>query len=213
MSLFRVPGGIQVPITLQNTQESYYRVADMIGVVMAPFKMILNFIEFFIKLQEALEAVVDIVSDPTNFVDKLEVLQIHVTKLLQYVPQLSVPLMIGDSLKLVYGLLGVILDQLAVVSNIASKVGIAEYLVEGFPEMEFLVEGTTNQLATSILEIEKMIGPLTDVINVINSFGSLINFELPIPTLDVSNISTLEANILQLRGILKSIIESMGETV
>lgn len=210
MSTIQVPGGIAVPITVEDSQSGYYRGMDAIGMVLSPFKMILNFIEFFTKLQDALEAVENIVSDPTSFVDKLQAVIQHITKLLQYIPQLSVPIMIRDSLILVDSLLGVLLDQISLVENILVKKRIAESVVEDFPDMEFLITDVDTQLTLALGDLQKMLEPLLSVTSIINDFGALIGFTLDIPTIDESEVSTIKEGVTEVRLWIQGVISTLG---
>lgn len=205
----RVPG-VTLALSLIESDAGYRRVSDVIQTVLSPFKPIFDLINIAIQIKETLEKAVDIPTDPAAFLEKLEDLTAAITNLSQYIPQLRVPVMIKDSIGVTIAMVDQLLVKASVMENILAnktKVEEAVYLDDNLQSVADLIQEQYNKEAE---DLDEMMDPITDIIEILNVLGSLIGFTIPIPT--VSSGGTIE-DITTILEVLRDFLSRIYDNI
>lgn len=181
----RFPGGIRMSGQLPNVAPatSLENAAIALGRMtggLGPLGAVFALIEAVIAIKDFAEAVPGLIVDPTPVVEAIEKLVAAISKLLQLVPQLSIPILVFDVVVAVIALLEGLLEEISALAAQLARIEAAEALVDEAPELEPILVQARADVKTSMENLEAMLAEVGAILGVVNGFASAIGLELPI---------------------------------
>ncbi len=180
----RFPGGIRMsgqlpnvaPATsLENASMALGRMTGGLGPLGAVFALM----DAVIAIKDFAEAVPGLIVDPTPVVEAIEKLVAAISKLLQLVPQLSIPILVFDVVVAVIALLEGLLEEIAALAAQLERIEEAEELVDDAPALAPILDQARADVATSMQNLEASLVEIGAILAVVNGFASAVGLELP----------------------------------
>jgi hypothetical protein len=204
-----VPGGIAIGFSGLNSEESYFRAMNNIQTITAPFKLVLNFLELFQKLRDALTSIN--LSDLGDFFDLLNSFIGSLSQLTKYIPQLSVPIMIIDILKLVERLIILIEDKMNEIETTINKKQSVENKLSLDPNLQVIIDNIEIQISQKKEKLNEMMQPIVDVISIVQGFCDLIGIQVfDFSTEDNNSLEEIKIIIEELKTSIRFLLEKLG---
>lgn len=224
------PGGINIAAQLQQDVATAYDAARSLmggaSSALAPLGPILLLIKCIQDLAKCIADVPGILGPPPNpakLINDLEALAVDVDQLIGVAPPMSVPALIKSMLKLIITFLNGIIEQLSAMEAIAEAIEAATTragalaalgAVGAYAASQLMVTvGCTRSTLTAQLQgMAQGMGPLGQVLGILNDLGEAVGIELPaVGTLDASappssSLGPLQAAVAALSDIEAAII-------
>ena len=178
---------------------------------LAPLSPILNIIDAVIAIFECVKAVPDAITqlDPSGLIDCIPGVAEAVNKLLQMIPQLSLPIMILDILTVTIQFLEALkttmqraLDQITAITNAQLKAA-----APGQFALSSVVDCVNLNFGVQLENLNEALGPISRILGLVNFLLDLIGLpKLPLPLPPLSDLSLALTLIDILIDILNGII-------
>lgn len=209
MKTIRLPGGLSVSLSGLDSTEAYHRAMDQLGAVTAPLKAVLDILTFALGIKRVLEAAPAIPVDPAEFVSRLREITVNATRLLQLLPQVSVPVLIQDMCSAVIDLIQLLRDEVAALEELVERKTTVEASVELDPALEDVVVLLSAQEAEAKAGLAEMLEPLVLVGSIIDAFLELIGLQpLGLSAAMVDDLEVLDETLASLQEALRRFAES-----
>lgn len=209
MKTIRLPGGLSVSLSGLDSTEAYHRAMDQLGAVTAPLKAVLDILTFALGIKRVLEAAPAIPVDPAEFVSRLREITVNATRLLQLLPQVSVPVLIQDMCSAVIDLIQLLRDEVAALEELVERKTTVEASVELDPALEDVVVLLSAQEAEAKAGLAEMLEPLVLVGSIIDVFLELIGLQpLGLSAAMVDDLEVLDGTLASLQEALRRFAES-----
>ena len=207
------PGGnkicAQLPATLSppsGLQLGKQLVAQA-NAALAPLAPVFTIIETILAIKKFADAIPDSLGpppDPSVLVEALDNLTKQVDKILQLVPQLSIPLMIVGLLDVVIQVLEGSIHELEALNRQLARIDAAESMVGEVPALQCIIDAASLNVQTQFTALQAALGGMSTFIELINSFGKIVGLpEIPINVSEDMDPEDMDAGIQALEAIVK----------
>jgi hypothetical protein len=183
--------------------ESYHRGMDGTTAFMSPFALLLKVLKIGLLIKKTIETVI---SDPGEFTSRLVELTKSATQLAQYLPQVTVPIMIHDVLDVTNELLRMILLKIEEIRAIQEKKVEVSAKVNIDPKLSFVLVKINLQENDAQSALVEMLEPVIVVFDIIKVFCDLIGAPSPIASLGADDLDLLKTKIEALRAYITSLL-------
>jgi hypothetical protein len=185
-----LPGGVTLSApspsaTIPGPDEMTNALLASANAALAPLAPIFDMLDVLVALVNCVKAVEQCLGpppDPSKLVQCFPKLEQALAKLLQIVPQLTVPVMIGGLLDVIVANLSGLRNQLiAVISKQLAIAGAQTRAKQlGSAALQTAVDCATQDLAAAMLNLNQNSAPLGRLINTLNAFLDLVGLpEIP----------------------------------
>lgn len=209
----RMPGGgvITAPSvgSIPSPSESAGKLLASVNAALIPLTPIFDILEIIMSLMKVLDAVKSL--NPVQIASAIAKLVPKVAKILQYVPPLSVPIMVKDILKVIICLLSALEDELFVLAQALARANLALSKSTTLNLFE-LREASLCMLGTIDFQFNALASgaePLNRLIAIINTFLELVGMD-PLPQLEGGgDIDSFLAAVTKMRVALEVVYSAI----
>lgn len=212
----RLPGGVALSPGTGSVTPSALMVAKNLtsqaNSALGPLAPIFNIVDAVLAVKDFAESVPDVVTNPGSVVEAIGKLVEKIDKLASLVPQLSVPLMIVDTIDVVLDILsGMVVTLDAIVAqNIRIAAAKTKAEEPGNEALLPIIECAESLNAEYLVSLEASTEPLNRFMGVLNLFLELIGLE-PLPT--VSDLGDDPEEAIQLLRDFEQILRTARDAI
>ena len=203
----RFPGGaeinVQVPtIGLPEPLETAKMLLAQASAALAPLQPIFNIVGTIVAIVEFAK----VVPNPVEMAKKLKQVGEGVSKLLSLVPLLSVPILVLDMIDAILATLSGLLRQLEAMVEQQARIAAAQTRATalGSTQLQAIVDCANQNLTVQMQSMGEGMGPLNQLIALLNSLLSLIPGGIAIPS-----FASLGTDAAAAIGILNSAVTAL----
>src|ERR1700742_140941 len=185
-----LPGGAEVCPSTGELPPALFTFAKIaLGAAnsaMAPLAPIFTIIEVITSIQKCLAAVPGIVGpppDPSKLVQALEDLAEKMSKLLQLIPQLSVPLMVVQLIDIIIATIDGAASEMTSLARFLATIQQAEFLAAQAPGLNPIALCARSSLEMQMSNIEASFASINPIIDLVNMLGALAGLK-PLPSFE-----------------------------
>lgn len=175
LSALRFPGGASlVAMAARPYVTSGLELAktqlNAANAALAPLQPIFDMVDAVLAVKTALDAVPDVVSNPSKLADALVKLGPKIDKLKQLVPQLSVPILVAGLLDTLILMLVGLRDELNALARAQTRITVAQDVADatGIPEMQTVVTCAQANLLTQMGNLGRGYQPVAELFMIVN---------------------------------------------
>lgn len=173
-----LPGGLVVEgVSQQMGADAMTNVRALIGAAntaLAPLGPIFTIIDVLIAVKEFASSVPDVVLNPGSVVEKVTNLIAKASKLLGLVPQLSVPIMILNTVDAIIALVNGLADEMDAIAEQAERIEEARALQTEAPCLEVVLDDADAQMAQHQANVAASLESVEPLIQIINTFADIV---------------------------------------
>jgi hypothetical protein len=167
---------------------------------MAPFKMLLDVLKMVLLVKETL-------ADPT----KINAVIAQATKMLLYLPQAAVPLMLKGLMQVFIDLINVVVAKISEIQRLIKQeadISVAIYLD---PNLLAVKTKVSVQVQNAKTELAEMLEPITIVFDIVGTFCEIIGVKSPVPIDTMTeDLEILKQNLYDMQAEIRGFVEYMG---
>lgn len=203
-----MPGGLQVCAQWQgptppSTDALMKALFGQLNAALAPFQPIFNIIDTVVAIFDCVKAIATL--NPKKILESIPALAEQVSKLLQLIPQMSLPLMIIDMVKAIAEYMRGLVETLQAQAAYLARINSAEALAAagGNESLQGIVLCARDDQEKTFTFLNESAGPINSIIALLNVFLQIIGVPQKVPTMGNASPSNIDATI----DVLNSVVE------
>jgi hypothetical protein len=213
-----MPGNVTIcAMDLLNAADPYILIQTLfqgLNSALAPLTPIFDIIDVAVALVQCIQAIPQCLAppDPEPLIKCIPILAAAIAKLVQLVPQLSVPIMILEIVKALIVAVTALITRLEVIilKNAQLLVAVTAAAQPGNIALKAVVDCATGNIAIEIHNLNASLAPLNRLIGIINVFAAFIP---GVPNPLIPSLADLGADAAAAIAPLQNVVDILSEIV